>query len=205
MAASGVGSAFPKVSGLEYVQGEARVEELLGKAPLCVESWATWCGPCRTSIAHLSELAAKYPEVAVVGVSAEPPSKIKPFVAKMGSQMSYTVASDSDREVEAAQAGLGMRGIPFATVIDAAGNVVYTGHPMEPAFESALAEQANTARQAAVKAARVDAVRGKSADELASCSVKELKGALAALGADYSSCIEKRELVDLLASTLAKS
>jgi len=98
-----------------------------------VEFWATWCGPCRVSIPHLTELQAKFKDkdVTMVGVSDETPEIISPFVKEMGAKMNYVVAADTDRKtfasyMEAFEQG----GIPTAFVVDKAGKIVWYGHPM---------------------------------------------------------------------------
>src|SRR5262245_20632990 len=50
-----------------------------GKRITVVEFWATWCGPCRTSIPHLTEMQRKFAKrgVTFVGVSDEDSAKIR--------------------------------------------------------------------------------------------------------------------------------
>jgi thiol-disulfide isomerase/thioredoxin len=107
-----------------------------------VEFWATWCGPCKESIPHLTELAKKYEGKATfVGVSAfEVPKpkdesylpKVEAFVKEMGPKMEYTVAADGKEGfmgknwMDAA----GQGGIPTAFVVDQKGNIAWIGHPM---------------------------------------------------------------------------
>jgi thiol-disulfide isomerase/thioredoxin len=98
-----------------------------------VEFWATWCGPCRTSIPHLTELAKQYKEKGIVfiGVSDEETDKVKPFVERMGEKMDYVVAVDSDRATSNGYMKAYDRGgIPCAFLVSGKGKVIWIGHPM---------------------------------------------------------------------------
>src|SRR5262249_18297967 len=64
----GVGDPAPKLNVKSFVKGEPIATLELDKLYV-VEFWATWCGPCRVSIPHLTELQKKYPDVAFIGVS----------------------------------------------------------------------------------------------------------------------------------------
>ena len=81
----------------EWVKGDAvDLAAVKGKKIVVVEFWATWCGPCRTSIPHLTEMQQKFADrgVIFVGVSDETSAKVKPFVDEMGDKLDYTVAID---------------------------------------------------------------------------------------------------------------
>ena len=106
-----------------------------------VEFWATWCGPCRESIPHLTALARTYEGKAkVIGVSIweerQPKDdayvqKVRDFVKERDEDMGYLVAVD-DREGTVAKAWMNaakLSGIPTAFVIDQTGKVVWIGHP----------------------------------------------------------------------------
>ncbi len=124
-----------------------------------VEFWATWCGPCKISIPHLTELQKKYPDVTFIGQDVSEPdqSAVAPFVAQMGDQMDYRVAVDDVSQspegkmnttwMEAA----GQNGIPTAFLVDKDGRIAWIGHPMElePYLQKLLAGTLDTKQIAA--------------------------------------------------------
>ncbi|MSR43844.1 MAG: redoxin domain-containing protein [Phycisphaerales bacterium] len=132
-----VGSVAPSIDGLEFVQGEPSPSAKVR----VVEFWATWCGPCRQSIPHLNELyqAQCGKGLDVIGVSDEARAKVEPFIRKLGAQMSYAVAIDPDKLINAAFMGAsGQNGIPCAFVIGQDGKIVFIGHPMSDEFTRAV-------------------------------------------------------------------
>ena len=116
----------------DWVKGSP-VDVQDGKHVYVVEFWATWCGPCRASIPHLSELQKKFKDqgVVMVGISGEPVAKVKPFVEQMGKKMDYTVACDDARKTSAGyMRAYGQNGIPTAFIVGKNGKVLWFGHPM---------------------------------------------------------------------------
>jgi thiol-disulfide isomerase/thioredoxin len=135
-----VGDAAPAIEVKEFVKGSPVSGLQKGKLYV-VEFWATWCGPCRVSIPHLTELQKKYPDITFIGVSVwERDAKgVKPFVQEMGDKMAYTVAMDdvpagaSGNEGKMAKNWMeaaGQHGIPTAFVINRDGKIAWIGHPM---------------------------------------------------------------------------
>lgn len=117
-----------------------------------VEFWATWCPPCVASIPHLSKLQKKYKDtVMFVGISGEKADVVEPFVKKKGDDMDYAVAVDDDGKTAAGyMEKFGAQGIPTAFIVDRAGKVVWTGHPMgelEKQLDIVLAGKSDTAEQ----------------------------------------------------------
>lgn len=137
----GIGDPAPKLEVKSFVKGEPIKAFEPGKNYV-VEFWATWCGPCRTSIPHLTELQKKHPEVAFIGVSVfeQDQSAVEPFVKEMGDKMDYRVALDSVPEGKGRGDGVmgktwmeaaGQNGIPTAFIVNKEGKIAWIGHPME--------------------------------------------------------------------------
>ncbi len=136
-----LGDPAPKFEVAEFVKGTP-VKSLEKGTIYVVEFWATWCGPCRTSIPHLTELQKKRKDVKFVGVSIweQDQAGVKPFVKEMGDKMDYSVAMDSIPKDADADKGrmatgwmtaAGENGIPTAFIIDKTGKVAWIGHPMK--------------------------------------------------------------------------
>jgi len=134
-----IGDPAPKLAVSGWVKGE-KVDQFEPGKTYVVEFWATWCGPCRVSIPHLTELAHKYKDVRFIGVDAfeDDQKLVKPFVDQMGDKMDYSVAFDDvpagGTRMDGAMAKNWMnaaeeRGIPTAFIIRD-GKIAWIGHPM---------------------------------------------------------------------------
>lgn len=126
------GSPAPKIDVKTWVKGTP-VAGFEKDKLYVVEFWATWCGPCKQSIPHLTELAKKNKDVTFVGVSIwEDEKPVAPFVKEMGDKMDYNVAygGNKDGMAQTWMQAAGQNGIPSAFIVKE-GNVVWIGHPME--------------------------------------------------------------------------
>jgi thiol-disulfide isomerase/thioredoxin len=130
--AAKLGDKAAALAGLNFIKGESATLEK-GKVYV-VEFWATWCGPCRTSIPHLTKVQKKYKDkgVTVIGITNEKDlEKVKAFVTKQGDKMDYTVAIDAGRNVSKGyMTAYKQRGIPSAFIVNQKGNIAWVGHPM---------------------------------------------------------------------------
>ncbi len=136
-----LGSTAPPMQVKSWYKGQP-VKSFDKNKTYVVEFWATWCGPCKTSIPHLTEMAKANKDVTFVGVSIWEDDKegnIKSFVDEMGSKMDYNIGYSGNKEGMASSwmQAAGQNGIPTAFVIKG-GKVQWIGHPMS--LEKPLAD-----------------------------------------------------------------
>ena len=136
-----VGSTAPAAKVYTLDGKEADLAQYIGKTPLLIEFWATWCPNCKELEPTLVEVAKKYgSRVKFVGVAVsvnESPERVKAFVAKHG--------LPGDQYFDTKGNATGAYDAPatsYVVVIDKAGKVVYTGlggkQDLEAAIKKAL-------------------------------------------------------------------
>jgi thiol-disulfide isomerase/thioredoxin len=135
-----IGDKAPAVTVDYWVKGDALHGFEDGQVYV-MEFWATWCGPCISSMPHLSGLQEEYGDkVKIIGVSSEKdPEIVTTFLAKTNKRdnkvnndrMRYTVAVDPDRSTSRVfMEASNQRGIPTVFIINGDGQVAWIGHPM---------------------------------------------------------------------------
>jgi thiol-disulfide isomerase/thioredoxin len=146
-----VGDPAPSLSIEKWIKGEPVTSFEKGKVYV-VEFWATWCGPCKASMPHITDLQKQYKgKVTFIGVGSpgwrDTLSQAEDMVKEKGDEMGYTVAWDKsiatdDKDKDDKPIILGetnehymkaarKNGIPCAFVIDGKGMLAWVGHPME--------------------------------------------------------------------------
>jgi thiol-disulfide isomerase/thioredoxin len=194
------GDAAPALQVKQWVKGDA-VKGFAKNQIYVVEFWATWCGPCKASIPHLTELAKSHKDVTFVGVSVweRDQEKVAPFVESMGEKMDYHVAMDDvpagkkgDSGVMAAtwMTASGANGIPTAFIVDKTGHIAWIGHPMtmEEPLDKIVAGKWDLAAFVKEKAEQ-DAIDAASQDLNVkvgeAMQAKDTKGAITAMEAAF--------------------
>jgi thiol-disulfide isomerase/thioredoxin len=136
-----IGSKAP-AAAVETLEGKpANLAQYVGKTPVLIEFWATWCPNCRELEPHLKAVHAKYGnQIKFVGVSVsvnQSPERVKAYVAKHG--------IPGDQFFDTKGAATGAYDVPatsYVVVIDKSGKVVYTGlggdQDLEKAIKKAL-------------------------------------------------------------------
>ncbi len=140
-----IGSKAPSIKikhWLSMPNGFEQVQRFQKGKIYVVEFWATWCGPCRRIIPHMSKLADQYAEdrVQFIGVSDEDLSKVESFLSKKASKdgdetfedytSKYCLTCDPDGSVKKdIFRAAGRSGIPCAFIVGKQGLIEWIGHP----------------------------------------------------------------------------
>jgi len=130
-----LGDPAPALKIAQWIKGKpVDMKNGKGKNVYVLDFWATWCGPCRASMPHLTKLQKKYKDkgLIVVSISDENPRLLKTFVNQMGAKIEFTVAADQRMATTAAYMG-GVRNnsIPYTFVIDKSGRLAWHGPPFQ--------------------------------------------------------------------------
>lgn len=133
------GDKAPAIDVSHWLKGDAITEFEEGKVYV-VEFWATWCGPCKASMPHISELQTKMKDydVTVLGISDEKLQTVAGFLVQSDKEgkmwwdkIQYTLGTDPDKSVyKDYMNAAGQRGIPTSFVVGKDGHVEWIGHPM---------------------------------------------------------------------------
>lgn len=150
-AAGEIGQPAPQLAVSAWAKG-GPVDMAAGKGKniYVIEFWATWCGPCKANIPHLTRMQRHFKDkgVTFIAISSERPQTVKSFVDQMGSKMDYAVAADKNNSMSRAYMdAFGIRGIPHAFIVDRDGRIAWHGDPrdeMEAVIERMVANSYNT-------------------------------------------------------------
>lgn len=136
----------------KWIKGEPLTGFEKGKVYV-VDFWATWCGPCKAAIPHLTKLQQKHKgAVEIIGVSISERQKdssdtsyiegVEKFVEKQAEKMDYRVAVDTPTKTMHTTwfKPTGTGGIPTAYIIDKQGLVAWTGIGSPPVIERIVEE-----------------------------------------------------------------
>jgi thiol-disulfide isomerase/thioredoxin len=122
-----VGSMAPAVTALEQLDGKTfDLSAVVGKRPVVMEFWATWCPLCRKLEPALQRAREQYGDrVTFVGIGVpdnQSPDRQRTYVDER--KMSGTFVFDRER---VAMKAYQVPHTSYVVVLDASGKVVYTG------------------------------------------------------------------------------
>jgi peroxiredoxin len=120
---------------------EVALEDLLGKGPIVVDFWATWCKPCIKSLDHMRDIykELKGKGLEVVAINEDDPrnvSKVKPMASSH--RWNFIILLDTNKDVKRLYH---VTGYPTTFVLDSAGNVRYRHIGYTPGSEKELKEE----------------------------------------------------------------
>lgn len=121
-----LGTHAPAAAVTTLAGARANLSQYVGKGPVLVEFWATWCPNCKELEPTMDRAAAKYgSRVRFVRVAVnvnEKPALVKAYVAK------YKLPGDHFYDTDgAATDAYDVPATSYVVLLDRAGNVAYTG------------------------------------------------------------------------------
>jgi len=121
-----IGDRAPVVSITDLDGKLFDLGSLIGKRPVLLEFWATWCGPCNALMPSVDAAHARYgQQVAFVGINVsigETPDGVRTWLAahKPGFQVLYDSAGAGSRSYD-------IQATSTIIIIGSDGRVAYTG------------------------------------------------------------------------------
>ena len=137
--ASGSGTMVPGFRAVD-LQGERfTLDDLLGKGPIVVDFWATWCKPCIKELPYVQRLHEDYRDqgVQVLAVTIDSPksqSQVRRFVKSR--KYDFRVVMDAEQDVFRKLQGKGT--IPYVVILDEKGRIRYHHTGYRPGDEKEL-------------------------------------------------------------------
>jgi len=118
-----------------------KLDDYLGKGPIILDFWATWCKPCVKSLPKLQKLYEAYKDkgLIVLGINEDGPrslSKVEPFANSLG--LTFPILLDENREVVRKYQ---VSGFPTMIIIDRNKKIVNTIIGYRPGDEKKLKVQ----------------------------------------------------------------
>jgi thiol-disulfide isomerase/thioredoxin len=112
--------------------------DALGKGPILIDFWATWCKPCLASLPEIDKIYADlHPRgLQMFAINEDGPrnaAKVKPFMQSQGFHM--PVVLDLNRE---AQSRLNALMLPTTLLVDAKGRVIQSSIGFRPGENAKL-------------------------------------------------------------------
>lgn len=158
----GIGEPAADVQ-LHFLEGgDAQLGEWLGKQPVYMKIWATWCSTCRKEMPHFKTAYEKYgSDIAFFSVNAGFNDTV-PEVRAFNEEYDLRMPSVIDRSGDIGEA-FDLIATPYHILIDGDGRIVHSGHAANAAVDRVLARMAREGGETVV-AELATATEGTEAD-----------------------------------------
>jgi thiol-disulfide isomerase/thioredoxin len=125
----------PSLEINKWIKGDAITAFKQGQIYL-VDFGGTWCHSCRKALPHLSSLANKYKDKAVViavfcEMDSTGPKVVESFIAKLRYPVNFAVAVDGGTKDKWDSAGAKLYSFPTAFIVNGKGTIVWSGDPLD--------------------------------------------------------------------------
>jgi thiol-disulfide isomerase/thioredoxin len=132
-----VGSKAPSVTVQSLDGKQVDLGRYIGKTPMLIEFWATWCANCRELMPTLLEAEKKFGKkvkfVALAVAINQSPERVRRFIA------AHPLPHDTFYDTDGKAAGaFDAPATSYVVVLDKTGRVVYTGLGGKQDLEAAL-------------------------------------------------------------------
>jgi len=132
-----VGSAAPVVTVHDLDGKSVDLGSYIGKQPVVLEWWATWCELCEAMLPRVKAAHATYGDrVAFVGINVtvnQTPARVRKYLAEHRPPF-HTLYDDRGTSIRA----YSVPSTSFIAIVSREGKVVYTGTGAEQDLDSAL-------------------------------------------------------------------
>ena len=109
---------------IQDIEGNVvKLSDFLGKGPVIIDFWATWCKPCLKELPQLEMLSKKYEDLTVLAISTDKPRKLS-AVKKLIKSQKYTFTVLLDPNGEDVKL-LNIKDIPRTFMVDKDGTIIY--------------------------------------------------------------------------------
>jgi thiol-disulfide isomerase/thioredoxin len=149
-----VGDVVPNIDLVNVSTGvRSNLRDLRGKV-VCLELWATWCGPCQEAMEKLNQMASEHRvawhnRVAIVPISIdEQPATVSRHVKQRAWDQVDHYWSGSERatggDAPAMRALVG-QAVPESVIVDRDGRILWRGYPVDKSAGKDIADRINEA------------------------------------------------------------
>jgi thiol-disulfide isomerase/thioredoxin len=137
-----IGDKAPDIKYSEWIKGSP-IKSFKGDELYVLEFWATWCGPCKAAMPHLTKTQKEYEgKITIIGVDVWEKTKegenyetalplVNKFVKGNDANMGYSVVADNNEKHMATKwlTAAGINGIPSTFIIKNK-KIIWIGHPI---------------------------------------------------------------------------